>query len=108
LPNAGGACEGYILLKENVCKDETERLFDDDDSSYTRYSRRRRVRRPRGGLQSGSSIEGQVEVSGRGCCRQRSAAQVGRDDPSWPAPSQAEPRELNVQEEGYDLIMIPS
>ncbi|TKA56274.1 hypothetical protein B0A53_01566 [Rhodotorula sp. CCFEE 5036] len=35
-PNAGGACEGYILLKENVCKDETERLFDDDDSSYTR------------------------------------------------------------------------
>jgi hypothetical protein len=36
-------------------------------------SRRRRVRRPRGGLQSGSSIEGQVEVSGRGCCRQRSA-----------------------------------
>ena len=36
-PNAGGACEGYILLKENVCKDETERLFDDDDSSYTRY-----------------------------------------------------------------------
>lgn len=33
----GGPCEGYILLKENVCKDETERLFDEDDSSYTRY-----------------------------------------------------------------------
>lgn len=32
----GGPCEGYILLKENVCKDETERLFDEDDSSYTR------------------------------------------------------------------------
>ncbi|GAA5881287.1 hypothetical protein JCM3774_000955 [Rhodotorula dairenensis] len=32
----GGPCEGYIVLKENVCKDESERLFDDEDSSFTR------------------------------------------------------------------------
>ncbi|GAA6023837.1 hypothetical protein JCM10207_005391 [Rhodosporidiobolus poonsookiae] len=35
-----GTCEGYILLKENVCKDTdgegAGRLFDDDDSSITR------------------------------------------------------------------------
>ncbi|BGP13724.1 hypothetical protein JCM10213_009061 [Rhodosporidiobolus nylandii] len=33
---ADGTCEGFIVLKENVCKDEDERLFDEDDSSITR------------------------------------------------------------------------
>ncbi|GAA5978207.1 hypothetical protein JCM10908_004273 [Rhodotorula pacifica] len=32
----GGPCEGYIVLKENVCQDEAERIFDEDDSSFTR------------------------------------------------------------------------
>jgi protein N-terminal methyltransferase len=33
-------------------------------------------------------------------------AQVGRDEPSWASSPPGAPRELNVQEEGYDLIMI--
>lgn len=32
-------------------------------------------------------------------------ARVGREEPSWPA-KDAEPRELGVQEDGYDLVMI--
>lgn len=38
--SADGTCEGFIVLKENVCKDTDgngdSRLFDDEDSSITR------------------------------------------------------------------------
>ncbi|GAA5822723.1 hypothetical protein JCM11251_004356 [Rhodosporidiobolus azoricus] len=53
--SAEGKCEGFIVLKENVCKDSdgingNGRLFDDDDSSITRSDKAFREVFARAGL----------------------------------------------------------
>ncbi|GAA5837552.1 hypothetical protein JCM9279_006786 [Rhodotorula babjevae] len=50
-----GSCEGFIIVKENVCSDQAAdgagRLFDDDDSSITRSDRAFRDVFERAGLE---------------------------------------------------------